>query len=113
MPPKVMEKAASVSYPRVNELIHGKRGVTRDTAASTGATAGYGGTVLAQPPTGLGSLSRQALTGGEGDRKGQETSSTHEGVVGTEVVTFGYSVRTEDVRKNPDCREMGMVGRHL
>ena len=32
MPPKVMEKAASVSYPRVNELIHGKRGVTRDTA---------------------------------------------------------------------------------
>ena len=32
MPPKVMEKAASVSYPRVNELIHGKRGVTPDTA---------------------------------------------------------------------------------
>ena len=113
MPPKVMEKAASVSYPRVNELIHGKRGVTRDTALRLERLLGMEAQFWLNLQLAWDLYHVKHSPAAKEIAKVKKLPQRHEGVVGTEVVTFGYSVRTEDVRKNPDCREMGMVGRHL
>jgi len=53
-----------VSYPRLNELIHGKRGVTPDTALRLAQVLDAGG-LLAGFAAGLGSLARDALARGE------------------------------------------------
>lgn len=58
-----------VSFPRVNELIHGKRGMTPDTALRLERLLRDGGPVLAEPADGLGPLPRGAFSARPGDPK--------------------------------------------
>jgi len=50
-----------VSYPRINELVRGKRGVTPDTALRLERLFGMESTILAQPAAGLGPLSHDSF----------------------------------------------------
>lgn len=59
------------SYARINELIHGKRGVTSDTALRLERAFGNGRAVLAPLAARLGSLSGEAFTVCQGDRPDQ------------------------------------------